>query len=57
MGILNLLKKSALSLGGLTQKVYNQQQAKLEKTFKTQSRLDLNGQTPEKYILQDHDKK
>jgi hypothetical protein len=57
MGILNLLKKSALSLGGLTQKVYNQQQAKLEKTFKTQSKLDLDGKTPEQYILQDHDKK
>jgi hypothetical protein len=57
MGILNLLSKNTLSLGGLTPKVYSQQQAKLQKQFITQSRLDLNGQTPEKYILQDQNKK
>jgi hypothetical protein len=50
MGLLNLLSKDKLSLGGLTPKVYNQQQARLEKSFVKQSKLDLNGQTPEKYL-------
>lgn len=50
MGILNLLSKNVLSLNGLTPKVYNQQQARLEKQFAKQSRLDLDGKTPEKYV-------
>jgi len=50
MGILNLLSKNALSLSGLTPKVYTQQQARLEKQFAKQSRLDLDGKTPEKYV-------
>jgi len=57
MGILNLLSKNTLSLGGLTPKVYSQQQAKLQKQFIKQSKLDLDGQTPEQYILKDHNKK
>jgi hypothetical protein len=50
MGILALLSKNVLSLSGLTPKIYNQQQAKLEKQFAKQSKLDLDGKTPEKYI-------
>jgi hypothetical protein len=50
MGILNLLSKSLLSIGGLTPKIENQQQSKLEKQFAKQSRLDLDGKTPEKYV-------
>lgn len=50
MGILTLLTKNALSLSGLTPKAYGQQQAKLEKQFAKQSKLDLDGKTPEKYI-------
>jgi hypothetical protein len=49
MGILNLLAKNVLSLNGLTPKIYNQQKAILEKQFAQQSRLDLDGKTPEKY--------
>jgi len=50
MGILNLLSKNLLSLGGLTPKIENQQQSRLEKQFAKQSRLDLDGKTPEKYV-------
>jgi hypothetical protein len=50
MGILNLLSKNTLSLSGLTPKIYNQQKARLEKDFAKQSRLDLDGKTPEKYV-------
>ena len=50
MGILNVLSKNALSSSGLTPKVYTQQQARLEKQFAKQSRLDLDGKTPEKYV-------
>jgi hypothetical protein len=50
MAILDLLKASALSLFGQTPKIENQQKSRLEQDFKTQSRLDLNGQTPPKYI-------
>ena len=50
MAILDLLKASALSLFGLTPKIENQQKSRLEKDFKTKSKLDLNGQTPEKYL-------
>jgi hypothetical protein len=50
MAILDLLKTSALSLFGQTPKIENQQKSRLEKNFKTQSKLDLDGQTPPKYI-------
>jgi len=50
MTILDLLKTSALSLFGQTPKIENQQKSRLEKDFKTKSQLDLDGQTPPKYI-------
>jgi hypothetical protein len=51
MALLDLLSKpSQLSLEGQTPKIYNQQQARLEKDFAKQSRLDLDGKTPPKYI-------
>jgi hypothetical protein len=50
MALLDLLNKpSVLSLEGQTPKIENQQQSRLEKQFKEQSRLDLNGVTPPKY--------
>jgi len=50
MAILDLLKSSALSLFGLTPKIENQQKSRLEKQFSAQSKLDLDGKTPPKYI-------
>jgi hypothetical protein len=46
MAILDLLKASALSLFGQTPKIENQQKSRLEKDFKTQSTLDLDGEIP-----------
>jgi hypothetical protein len=48
MAILDLLKKSTLSLFGQTPKIENQQQSKLEKQFRAASQLDL-AQEPKKY--------
>jgi hypothetical protein len=50
MALLDLLKTSALSLFGQTPKIENQQKSRLEKEFPAASQLDLNGQTPPKYI-------
>ena len=50
MAILDLLKASALSLFGLTPKIQNQQKSRLEKQFAAQSKLDLDGKTPSKYL-------
>jgi len=47
--ILTLLKKSTLSLFGITPKIANLQQSRLEKQFAKQSKLDLDGKTPSKY--------
>lgn len=49
MALLNLIKKSTLSLFGVTPKIYTQQQARLEKQFAKQSKFDLDGKTPSKY--------
>jgi hypothetical protein len=48
MAILDLLKKSTLSLFGQTPKIENQQQSKLEKQYKAASQLDLASE-PTKY--------
>jgi len=47
--ILTLLKKSTLSFFGITPKIADLQQSKLEKQFAKQSKLDLDGKTPPKY--------
>jgi hypothetical protein len=50
MALLDLLKKpSQLSLEGQTPRIENQQQSKLEKQFREQSRLDLTVENPPKY--------
>jgi NAD+--asparagine ADP-ribosyltransferase len=48
MAILDLLKKSTLSLFGQTPKIEDQQQSKLEKQYKAASQLDLASE-PTKY--------
>ena len=48
MAILDLLKKSTLSLFGQTPKIEDQQQSKLEKKYKRASQLDLASE-PTKY--------
>ena len=48
MAILDLLKKSTLSLFGQTPKIEDQQKSKLEKQFKAASQLDLASE-PTKY--------
>jgi len=50
--LLDLLKKSTLSLFGQTPKIENQQQSKLEKQYKTASQLDLATE-PTKYSPND----
>ena len=48
MAILDLLKKSTLSLFGQTPKIEDQQKSKLEKQYKAASQLDLASE-PTKY--------
>ena len=52
MSLIKLLKKSvsSLSFQGVKPKTFNGQVSQLKKEFAKDSTLDLNGETPEKYV-------
>jgi len=49
MALIDLLKKSVLSLGGKKPLVYDASSSEIEKDFAKDSKLDLDGQTPPQY--------